>query len=78
MRLTAGLAGPAVQRARNPGYPTNDVNPAVRETVFFGERGAETFRGARFGQATADHYDPQPDPGQNGARAVRLAFGVRF
>ena len=78
MRLTAGLAGPAVQRARNPGYPTHDVNPAVRETVFFGESGAETVRGARFGQATADHYDPQPDPGQNGARAVRLAFGVRF
>ena len=35
-------------------------------------------RGARFGQATAGNHFPQPWPGQNGARAVRLAFGVRF
>ena len=138
--LTAGLAVPAAQLARNPGYPTNDVNPAVRQTVFFGERGAETFKGygvvdlaatytvpvwrsarpwikvevynllnnqkqigwdrtvtvdrttsldangiptgylkgARFGQATADTHYPQPYVGQSGARAVRIAFGVRF
>lgn len=35
-------------------------------------------RGARFGQATADNHYPQPFLGRNGARAVRLAFGVRF
>ena len=28
-----------------PGYPANDINPAVRETVFFGERGAYCFKG---------------------------------
>ena len=38
--LTASIALPAVQRARNPGYPTADINAATRETVFFGERGA--------------------------------------
>lgn len=138
--LTANIAVPAAQRDRNPGYPTNDINPGVREIVFFGERGAETFkgygvldlattwtvpvwrsarpwikvevynllnnqkviawdrtvtadassaldangirtgyvRGPRFGQATADTHYPQPYPGQNGARAFRMAFGVRF
>ena len=35
-------------------------------------------QGPRFGQATAGNHFPQPWPGQNGARAVRLAFGVRF
>lgn len=34
--------------------------------------------GARFGQATNDNQFPQPYPGQNGGRAVRLAMGVRF
>lgn len=138
--LTANIALPAAQRARNPGYPANDINPGVREIVFFGARGAETFkgygvldlattwtvpvwrsarpwikvevynllnnqkviawdrtvtadatsaldangirtgyvRGPRFGQATADTHYPQPYPGQNGARAFRMAFGVRF
>lgn len=138
--LTANLPLTAVQLARNPGYPVNDINPAVRQTVFFGERGAQTFkayglldlaatytvpvrgsvrpwfkvevynllnnqkqiawdrtvaadrttpldangiptgfvRGARFGQATSDAHYPQPYLGQNGSRAVRLAFGVRF
>ena len=138
--LTASIALPAVQRARNPGYPTADINPGTRETVFFGERGAYDFKsygildlatsynlsvwrtlrpwfkveiynllnntkliawdrtvtanaastldadgiptgylqGPRFGQATAGNHFPQPWPGQNGARAVRLAFGVKF
>ena len=138
--LTASIPLPAVQRARNPGYPTADINAATRETVFFGERGVYDFkgygvvdlaasynlavwrtlrpwfkvevynllnntkmiawdrtvtangastldangiptdfiRGARFGQATAGNHFPQPWPGQNGARAVRLAFGIRF
>jgi len=138
--LTANIALPAVQRARNPGYPTADINAATRETVFFGDRGAYDFkgygvmdfaasynltvwrtlrpwfkvelynvfnnqkliawdrtvtanaaaafdangiptdyiRGARFGQATAGNHFPQPWPGQNGGRATRLAFGVRF
>jgi hypothetical protein len=138
--LTASIALPAVQRARNPGYPTADINPAFRQTVFFGDRGAYDFkgygvmdlaatynltvwrtlrpwfkaevynlfnnqkmiawdrtvtanaastldangiptdyiRGARFGQATAGNHFPQPWPGQNGGRAVRIAFGARF
>ena len=138
--LTANIALPAVQRARNPGYPTADINAATREIVFFGDRGAYDFegygvmdlaatynltvwrtlrpwfkvevynlfnnqkmiawdrtvtannaspldangiptdyiRGARFGQATAGNHFPQPWPGQNGGRAVRIAFGARF
>ena len=34
--------------------------------------------GPQFGTATSDAHFPQPYPGQNGGRAVRLAFGVRF
>jgi hypothetical protein len=138
--LTATIPLPAVQRARNPGYPTADINATTRETVFFGDRGAQDFkgygvvdlaatysltvwrtlrpwfkvelynvfnnqkmiawdrtvtannasmldangiptdyiRGARFGQATAGNHFPQPWPGQNGGKAVRIAFGARF
>jgi hypothetical protein len=138
--LTASIPLPAVQRARNPGYPTADINAATRETVFFGDRGGYDFkgygvmdlaatynltvwrtlrpwfkvelynlfnnqkliawdrtvtannastldangiptdyiRGARFGQATAGNHFPQPFPGQNGGRLVRIAFGARF
>jgi hypothetical protein len=138
--LTAGMAVPAAQLARNPGYPTNDINPAVRETVYFGERGAYLFKGygvvdlaatyavpvwrsaspwfkveiynalnnqkqiawdktvtvdrttaldangiptgyvkgPRFGTATNDNQFPQPYTGQNGGRAIRVAFGARF
>ncbi|NOT26187.1 MAG: TonB-dependent receptor [Acidobacteria bacterium] len=43
--LTAGIRIPASQLARNPGYPTNDISAATRETVFFGERGAEDYKG---------------------------------
>lgn len=35
-------------------------------------------RGPRFGQATSGAHYPQPYPGQNGGRAMRFAFGVRF
>ena len=35
-------------------------------------------RGPRFGQATSGAHYPQPYPGQNGGRAMRVAFGVRF
>ena len=138
--LTAGMAVPAAQLARNPGYPANDISPATRETVFFGDRGAYFFKGygvvdlaatyaipvwksaapwfkveiynmlnnqkqiawdktvtanragaldangipvdyikgARFGQATSDNQFPQPYAGQNGGRAMRIAFGARF
>jgi hypothetical protein len=34
--------------------------------------------GPRFGQATAGTHFPQPYAGQNGGRAFKLAFGVRF
>jgi hypothetical protein len=43
--LTTLIRVPAAQLARNPGYPANDINPNVRETAFFGERGSETFKG---------------------------------
>jgi hypothetical protein len=138
--LTATIPVPQAQLARNPGYPVNDVNPFVRETVYFGERGVGQFdgygvidlsvtyrmpvwralapwtkvelynalnnqkqiawdrtvgvdpaggldgngipvsyiKGPRFGQATADNQYPQPFLGQNGGRAFRMAFGVRF
>jgi hypothetical protein len=35
-------------------------------------------QGPRFGQVTADNQYPQPFLGQNGGRAFRFAFGVRF
>jgi hypothetical protein len=138
--LTASIPVPQAQLARNPGYPVNDINPFVRETVFFGERGSGEFRGygvvdlavtyripvwrsvapwakvevynalnnqkqiawdravtadpsggldangipvaylkgPRFGQVTADNQYPQPFLGQNGGRAFRMAFGVKF
>jgi hypothetical protein len=138
--LTATLPLTAAQLARNPGYPSNDINPSVRETIYFGERGAYSFKGygvvdlaatyaipvwksaspwfkveiynalnnqkqiawdktvtanrvglldangvpvdyikgARFGQATNDNQFPQPYTGQNGGRAMRIAFGARF
>ena len=141
--LTATTPIPAAQLARNPGYPTNDINPAVRETVFFGDRGQYFFKGygvmdfaatyaipvwksaapwfkveiynalnnqkqiawdktisitaanragaldangiplaytqgPRFGTATSDTMFPQPYAGQNGGRAMRIAFGARF
>ncbi len=41
----AAFRVPAQQLARNPGYPTNDINTAVRETVFFGERGGYDLKG---------------------------------
>ena len=137
---TASLPLTAVQLARNPGYPTVNINPAVRQTVFFGERGENSFKGygvldfaatytvpvwravapwlkleiynalnnqkqiawdrtvsvdqnsardangiptgfvqgPRYGTATSDNQFPQPYLGQNGGRAVRLAFGMRF
>ena len=35
-------------------------------------------KGPRFGQATSDTQFPQPYAGQNGGRAMRVAFGARF
>jgi hypothetical protein len=128
------------QLALNPGYPASDINRFVRETIFFGSRGQEDFKGfgvldlaatysipvwqsvapwfkveiynalnnqktirwdttvgvdpnssvdangiptgfvegPRFGTATSDSQFPQPYAGQNGGRAFRAAFGVRF
>ncbi|MEQ1572958.1 MAG: TonB-dependent receptor [Vicinamibacterales bacterium] len=43
--LSAAMTLTSVQLARNPGYPSNDVNPSVRQTVFFGERGQYDFKG---------------------------------
>jgi len=35
----------AVELARNPGYPANDINSLTAQTLFFGERGAGQFPG---------------------------------
>ena len=35
----------AIQLARNPGYPANDINANTSQTLFFGERGSEDFKG---------------------------------
>ncbi|MBI2185856.1 MAG: TonB-dependent receptor [Acidobacteria bacterium] len=43
--LTASVPLTAQQLARNPGYPSADVSPFVRQLVFFGERGAHEFKG---------------------------------
>jgi len=43
--LTAGIPIPAAQLARNPGYPANDISAGVRETVYFGDRGAYQYPG---------------------------------
>ena len=137
---TARIRLTAEQLARNPGYPRNDVNRFVPETVFFGTRGQHSFKGygvvdlaatyripvwesvapwlkveiynalnnqkliawdrtvgvdqnsprdangiptgfvegPRYGLATNDNQFPQPYPGQNGGRAFRAAFGIRF
>jgi hypothetical protein len=138
--LTTTIPIPQAQLARNPGYPANEISPLVRETVYFGDRGAGEFKGygvvdlavtyripawrtvtpwakvevynalnnqkqiawdrtiaidpaggldangipvaylqgPRFGQVTADNQYPQPFLGQNGGRAFKLAFGLRF
>jgi hypothetical protein len=128
------------QLANNPGFPANDINRFVPQTIFFGARGQNSFKGyglldlaatysipawrsvapwlkvevynalnnqkqimwdrtvgvdpnsprdangiptgfiegPRYEQATNDNQFPQPYPGQNGGRAFRAAFGVRF
>ena len=138
--LTAPIGLRTAQLQRNPGYPANDINPSVRETIYFGARGENSYKGSgvvdlaitygipawksaapwfkvevynafknekqiawdrtvtantsgpldsngipttyvkgpRFGQATSDNQFPQPYPGQNGGRAIRMAFGIRF
>jgi hypothetical protein len=35
----------AIELGRNPGYPANDIGAATAATLFFGERGANDFRG---------------------------------
>jgi outer membrane receptor protein involved in Fe transport len=42
---TVAIPLTAVQLARNPGYPSININPAVRQTVFFGSRGEHGFKG---------------------------------
>ena len=43
--LTVSRALSAVQTARNPGYPANDINAGTRQTVYFGDRGAYEYKG---------------------------------
>jgi len=43
--LTASLPITAQQLARNPGYPSGDVSPFLRQLVYFGPRGSEEFKG---------------------------------
>ena len=42
---TARIRLTAAQLARNPGYPANDINRFVRQTIFFGTRGQYSFKG---------------------------------
>jgi hypothetical protein len=35
----------AIELARNPGYPANDINANVTQTLFFGDRGSQDFKG---------------------------------
>jgi outer membrane receptor protein involved in Fe transport len=42
---SASIATPAALLANNPGYATSDVSAATRQTVFFGERGAYSYKG---------------------------------
>jgi hypothetical protein len=35
----------AIELARNPGYPANNINANTSQTLFFGERGAGDFAG---------------------------------
>jgi hypothetical protein len=43
--LTVSRPVSAQQLANNPGYPSADVSSALRQTVFFGDRGAYEFKG---------------------------------
>ena len=43
--LTTPVTLTSAQLARNPGYPVNDINASVRQTIYFGERGAYEFKG---------------------------------
>jgi outer membrane receptor for ferrienterochelin and colicin len=40
-----GVPLSTIQLARNPGYPTNDINPSTSERLFFGKRGENDFKG---------------------------------
>jgi hypothetical protein len=40
-----GVPLTAIQLARNPGYPANDINPSKSDRLFFGDRGAYNFKG---------------------------------
>ena len=57
-----------------------DRTIAVDNTSALDASGLRTgyVRGPRFGQATSGAHFPQPYAGQQGGRAMRLAFGVRF
>ncbi len=35
----------AIELARNPGYPANDINPNISDRVYFGARGAGDYKG---------------------------------
>jgi hypothetical protein len=41
----AGVPLSAIELARNPGYPVNNINPNTAQNLFFGERGAGSFQG---------------------------------
>jgi len=41
---TATVALTPAQLARNPGYPVININPGTRQTIFFGDRGEQTFK----------------------------------
>jgi len=56
--LTASTPVPAAQLARNPGLSANDVNPAVRETVFSATAASTSSRLRRDGLFAATYAIP--------------------
>jgi hypothetical protein len=56
--LTSRITLRPPQLARNPGYPTNDINPNVRQTVYFGERGEGSFKGSGAADFAATYSAP--------------------
>jgi len=43
--LASNVPISAVELARNPGYPVNDINPGFAHTIYFGQRGSQDFAG---------------------------------
>ena len=56
--LTVSRAISAAQLANNPGYPSADVSAAMRQTVFFGDRGGYEYKGYGVMDFATSYYVP--------------------